>query len=553
MFESRGDKGAPVELDYLVAAHELAHLVLNLDDTYVISESITTSPGRFSLMEILESGHSPRLHGIDKLSLGWVDVRTVDTDAVVSLEDVKTKAEVLVLPRDRGMRTIDEYYQLENRQDAPDNSLYDKAIFGSGIALWHAVADNTENAKPPPCESLWGVTGKGNWLRNLRKNVGRREGGWAMEHRMDTPSQTVNVDLGERSYPIHIGGGQLAGLGNACVENGLSGTGLVITDSNVGPLYGNTVLDALRDAGLKVSLEQIPAGEPSKNLRLMADMYERAIAAGVDRRGFVVALGGGVVGDLSGFVAASLFRGVKFVQVPTSLLAMVDSAVGGKTGVNLKSGKNLVGAFHQPELVLADTDVLKTLPPEELVAGMAEVVKYGVIYDADLFAFLEDKLDDILALEPAIIAHIVRRSCEIKADVVRQDEREGGLRAILNYGHTLGHAVEKVTAYQKYLHGQAIGIGMAYAAHLSAAQHGLSADGVQRQLELMTRLGLPTQDASLDFAALRTAMSVDKKSVASVPKFVLASRIGSVDFGIEVPDEAIEHAWHVQHREQVTT
>jgi len=359
--------------------------------------------------------------------------------------------------------------------------------------------------------------------------------------------QTVNVDLGDRSYDIQIGGGLLPSLGDACVKAGLTGTGIVITDANVAPLYGDTVLSSMRDAGFTVSLEQIPAGEPSKNLEIMADIYERAIAAGVDRRGFVVALGGGVVGDLSGFVAASLFRGVRFVQVPTSLLAMVDSAVGGKTGVNLASGKNLVGAFHQPELVIADTDVLQTLPPEELVAGMAEVVKYGVIYDAELFAFLERSVSDILALDPAAIAHIVKRSCEIKADVVRQDEREGGLRAILNYGHTLGHAVEKVTGYKQYLHGQAIGIGMAYAAHLSADQHGLPAEHVQRQLALLTELGLPTRDASLDIDALRTAMSVDKKSIASIPKFVLASAIGSVDFGVTVPEPAIESAWKTQH------
>lgn len=363
---------------------------------------------------------------------------------------------------------------------------------------------------------------------------------------MNKGTETVRVELGDRSYDILIGEELLDGIGERCRALGLGAAGLVVTDSNVGPLYGKRVLDSLRAAGFRVALAAVPAGEPSKCLDQLGRLYSAAIANHVDRRGFIVALGGGVVGDLSGFVAASLFRGIRLVQVPTSLLAMVDSSVGGKTGVNLAEGKNLVGAFHQPAEVIVDRSVLKTLPPEELAAGMAEVIKYGVIADADLFARLESEVEAVFDLEPELITHIVRRSCEIKADVVRQDEREGGLRAILNYGHTLGHAVEKVTKYTRYLHGEAIGIGMAYAAELSARVHGLPPADVDRQVELIRRARLPVADAGLDFGGsggLAEAMKVDKKSVDAVPKFVLAKAIGAVDFGVEAPEADTDAAW----------
>lgn len=360
-------------------------------------------------------------------------------------------------------------------------------------------------------------------------------------------AEILTVDLGDRSYPIHIGPDLLDGIGAHCTELGLGRCGLLITDDNVGPLYAQRVCDSLRAAGFQIAVAQIPAGEPSKNLDHMARMYSAAIQNGVDRRGFVVALGGGVVGDLAGFVAASLFRGVQFVQIPTSLLAMVDSAVGGKTGVNLPEGKNLVGAFHQPGLVLADTSVLQTLPRRELIAGMAEIIKYGVIYDAELFARLEADGLKALDLDPDFIAYLVKRSCEIKAEVVRQDEREGGLRAILNYGHTLGHAVEKVTGYTRYLHGEALGIGMGFAAVLSRLEADLPLADVDRQFELMARIGLPVRDDTLDLEALCDAMRVDKKSVDSVPKFVLASQIGQVNFGLDVRPESLVQAWQLQN------
>jgi 3-dehydroquinate synthase len=356
--------------------------------------------------------------------------------------------------------------------------------------------------------------------------------------------ERVEVNLGDRSYPIVIGCGVLDTLGDACKAQGLSGRALVVTDSNVGDLYAERALASLNAAGYQAALAEIPAGEPSKSHEQLIHLYSCAVEAGLDRKAFVVALGGGVVGDLAGFLAASFLRGLTLVQVPTSLLAMVDSAVGGKTGINLPHGKNLVGAFHQPALVLADIDALKTLPVREFAAGMAEVIKYGVIRDVALFEMLEQGAEQIQALNPEVLISVVRRSCEIKAEVVAEDEREGGLRAILNYGHTLGHAVEQVTGYKQYLHGEALGIGTAFAAHLSARVHGLSPEEVQRQIDLLERYGLPIRDSNLDWAALRAAMSVDKKSVDAIPRFVLADRLGHVDFGCEVSEMVVQEVWN---------
>jgi len=348
------------------------------------------------------------------------------------------------------------------------------------------------------------------------------------------------VDLAERSYPIRIESGAL----NSCVaHDGHPTRALLITDSNVAPLYVEKATTFFAQSNFDITVSEIPAGEPSKNMANVTRLLQDAVTAGLDRRSSIIALGGGVVGDTAGYVAASLFRGVNFIQVPTSLMAMVDSSVGGKTGVNLPEGKNLVGAFHQPSLVLADLDTLKTLPKSELIAGMAEVIKYGVIYDADLFAWLESNFQSVLDLDTDALNHVVRRSCEIKADVVRQDEREGGLRAILNFGHTLGHAVEKVTQYKKYLHGEGVGIGMAYAALLSQKVMGLDSDHSQRIIDLVRTAGLPTSDATLDWPALRAAMSVDKKSRDEKPYFVLAKEIGTVEFGVAVDDSALEEVW----------
>lgn len=348
----------------------------------------------------------------------------------------------------------------------------------------------------------------------------------------------VHVNLGDRSYPIHIDSGNLDLLGEACKTAGLTGRCLIVTDENIAPLYGSRVIQSLEKAGFKPALEVLPAGEPTKCQAQLLNLYSKAAAYHLDRKCFMIALGGGVIGDLTGFAAASWLRGIRFVQVPTSLLAMVDSSVGGKTGINIPEGKNLVGAFHQPELVLIDLDTLKSLPPRELAAGMAEVVKYGVIWDAELFQSLEKGDADFTNL-----GEIVARCCEIKAEVVGLDEREGGLRGILNFGHTIGHAIENGAGYGAYLHGEAVSIGMVYAARLSEKVKKLPAEDVERIEALLSKLHLPIGVLNLTWKEIRTPMAVDKKTVGGQTKFVLADRIGHVDFGCEVPEKLLEDSW----------
>ncbi len=356
---------------------------------------------------------------------------------------------------------------------------------------------------------------------------------------MNASEHTVRVGLAERSYDIVIGDGLLPSIGSRCRDLFSGRKTLVVSDGHVAPLYAETVCASLREAGFAVSVAVVPAGEGSKSAAQLTALWSAAVEAGVDRKSFLVALGGGVVGDLGGFAAASFLRGIPFVQVPTSLLAMVDSAVGGKTGINLPQGKNLVGAFHQPALVLADLDVLSTLPPREFSAGMAEVIKYGVIYDPTLFDRIEANVAAIRALDRGLLAELVRRSCEIKAEVVGIDEREDGLRAILNYGHTLGHAIENVQGYGQLLHGEAIAIGMVFASRVSECECGLPPDATARQAKLFQAFGLPTDWSAFDWSALRRAMAVDKKAANASPRFVLAESLGKVGLPRPVSDEVL--------------
>ena len=278
----------------------------------------------------------------------------------------------------------------------------------------------------------------------------------------------VEVDLGERSYPIVIGR-DFEGLPEISAGTAV----LLVSDTNVEPLYGESCAAMLEECGCKVTRIVVPAGESTKSMEHALQLYDAALAGQLDRKSYMVALGGGVVGDLTGFAAATYLRGINLIQVPTSLLAMVDSSVGGKTAVNLPQGKNLVGVFYQPHAVQINLDTLNTLPDREYFSGLAEVVKYGVIMDAAFFEFLEKHVAELLKRDYDILSKVVARCCEIKADVVRQDEKESGLRAILNYGHTLGHAIENRCGYGKLLHGEAVAVGMAYAALLSAQCHGL--------------------------------------------------------------------------------
>ena len=357
----------------------------------------------------------------------------------------------------------------------------------------------------------------------------------------------VKVSLGNRSYDIKIGTGLLDRVGRECARLGLARRCTIISDRNVTPRYGKAAQEALAKAGFDAGLITIPAGETAKSLKVLESCYNQLAAQRLERKSFIVALGGGVVGDLAGFVAATYLRGVPFVQVPTTLLAQVDSSVGGKVGMNLKAGKNLVGAFHQPRLVLCDLSTLGSLPMREYRSGLAEVIKYGIIYDARLFALLERELPKLLRRDPRTLAAVVARCCEIKADVVRQDETESGLRAILNFGHTIGHALEAISHYGKYLHGEAITIGQVVAAKLSAQVLGLLGSEVERIDRLFQRAGLPTQLnlSAADKRKVLLAMQLDKKVSAGQIKFVLARRIGAVEFDHEVPAgllaEAINH------------
>jgi 3-dehydroquinate synthase len=351
----------------------------------------------------------------------------------------------------------------------------------------------------------------------------------------------VQVPLGHRSYRIKVGGGLLPRLGAECAQLKLGQRCAVITDANVGRHFAQAALKSLAASGFQPVLITVPAGEKSKRLTVVEKCYDQLAAHRLERKSFIVALGGGVVGDLAGFVAATYLRGIPFVQVPTTLLAQVDSSVGGKTGVNLKAGKNLVGAFYQPQLVLCDLDALKKLPKREYVSGLAEVIKYGVIYDAVLFAQLERNLPRLLQREAATLRNVVARCCEIKADVVGQDETESGLRAILNFGHTIGHAIENSSGYGKFLHGEAIAIGQVAAARLSQQILGLPSGDAERIEKLFIQTGLPVK-IKLNAGQRKNffaAMLLDKKVSGGEVKFVLAQKIGRVQFGCKVATAAI--------------
>ncbi len=340
--------------------------------------------------------------------------------------------------------------------------------------------------------------------------------------------ETVRVELGERSYDIEIGQGNLGVVGEKMKALGLSGRVGIVTNDTVSPLYARMVSESIRAAGIEPVLLVIPDGEEYKSLPWASHLFDRLLSMRFDRKCALVALGGGVIGDLTGFVAASYMRGIPFVQVPTTLLSQVDSSVGGKTGVNHPLGKNMIGAFYQPVHVCADVTTLDTLPQEEFLSGMAEVVKYGVIYDVAFFDYIEKNREAILKKEPAALCYIIKRSCEIKAEVVGKDERESGLRAILNFGHTVGHAVEALTNYTGHRHGEAVSIGMVMAARLSH-KTGLCGREVEARVEaLLSALGLPVKMPALEPSAVLSAIGLDKKSEGGKVKFVLPKKIGEV-------------------------
>ncbi len=340
----------------------------------------------------------------------------------------------------------------------------------------------------------------------------------------------ITVDLGSRSYPIYFGYDNLDDLGRVSRELDIGDEIIIVTNPTVGKLFLDTVQAGLRDAGFNISPIEIPDGEEYKSLGQASILYDRLISLKADRKSALVALGGGVVGDITGFVAATFMRGVPFIQVPTTLLAQVDSSVGGKTGVNHPKGKNLIGAFYQPKLVLIDVNTLTRLGRPELISGFAEVIKYGIIRDPDLFQNLDDNLEKILRLDRESVLTVVKRCCSIKAGVVEEDEKESGLRAILNFGHTVGHAIEALSGYKKYKHGEAVAMGMVAAANLSVKMGICNEDVLSRIKNLIRRAGLPTELPDYSKYEYQRVMALDKKMGNNKIKFVVTEDVGNVRF-----------------------
>jgi 3-dehydroquinate synthase len=359
----------------------------------------------------------------------------------------------------------------------------------------------------------------------------------------------IVVGLGDRSYPIVLGHGVLAETGVWLKEVAPPGRCALVTNPTVGALYADTVIRSAAAAGFEPVRIDVPDGEEHKNLASLARIYDGLVDAALERNSPLLALGGGVVGDLAGFAAATYLRGIPYLQLPTTLLAQVDSSVGGKTGIDHPRGKNLIGAFYQPRAVLIDLATLRTLPRRQLLAGFAEVVKYGAILDADLFAFLEQKLAQVLALDTAVLQHVVRRCCELKAQVVERDERESGERAVLNFGHTIGHALESVTGYTRFLHGEAVAIGMVAEARVSAALGLCRPEVVGRLRALLERAGLPVElPADIDSEKLAGAIELDKKVRGGKVKFVALEALGRTRFVLLTNREIVEHAHAAEMR-----
>jgi 3-dehydroquinate synthase len=340
----------------------------------------------------------------------------------------------------------------------------------------------------------------------------------------------VEVSLGKRSYSIEIGTGNLADVASFVHDISRATHVVLVTDEHLEATHAATVAERLDGTNATVDMVVIEPGEESKSIEMAEHLWEKMLELGTDRKSVVVAVGGGVVGDLAGFAAATFARGLDFFQVPTTLLAQVDSSVGGKTGVNLPGAKNMVGAFWQPRGVLVDTAVLATLPAREYRAGLAEAVKYGVILDADFFAYLETRRDGLIDRNDEVLRHVIARSCELKAQVVAADEREtSGRRAVLNYGHTFAHAIEAVNGYGEMLHGEAVAVGMACASRLAERLGRVDAEFSRRQNALLAHLGLPLVLPAVSIDRLLEAMQHDKKTEHGRLRFVLPTRLGHVE------------------------
>jgi 3-dehydroquinate synthase len=352
---------------------------------------------------------------------------------------------------------------------------------------------------------------------------------------------TVEVGLGERAYPIHIGAGQIARAGPLLAQMGTR-KAVVVTNETVAAHWLEPLVRSLADSGVPHESIAIPDGESHKNFATLQSVVTRLLELRAERKTMIVALGGGVVGDVAGFAAAIYQRGMPFVQVPTTLLAQVDSSVGGKTGINHPLGKNMVGAFYQPRAVLIDTDCLETLPPREFAAGLAEVIKYGAIRDAGFFAWLEANVDALMARDGKALAHAIEVSCRIKAAIVAADEREEGERALLNFGHTFGHAIESGMGYGEWLHGEAVAAGMAIAADVSHRLGRIDAGASERVRALLLRARLPVDPPRLGFERWMTLMARDKKVSAGAIRFILLDALGKAAISSDVPEDVLRAA-----------
>ncbi len=356
-------------------------------------------------------------------------------------------------------------------------------------------------------------------------------------------TNTLRVELGEDSYPIIVGGALLGRVGELLTSHTKSKKVLILSDSLVKARYMPVVRQSLENAGFDVGTIEAPAGEKSKSLAQFSRIQDSLIAHQLDRSSMLIALGGGVIGDLGGFAAAVYMRGIPYVQIPTTLQAQVDASVGGKTAINHPKGKNLIGAFHQPKLVLIDVDTLKTLPQRDMRSGLIEVIKMGVIRDASLFERVEENLAAILNLEDAVLIEMISSACVNKAEVVAKDEKESGLRMVLNYGHTFGHALEAVTHYNRYRHGEAVSIGMNCAAQLAVNLQMFSETDFQRQRVLLNRAKLPlTFPSDLTPEAVCDAMYLDKKTIGGRLRLILPTRIGEVVIRDDVDDQHVLEA-----------
>ena len=356
-------------------------------------------------------------------------------------------------------------------------------------------------------------------------------------------TKTLRVELGDNSYPLVVGTGLLNSVGELLIPHIKSNKVLIVSDAYVKTRYMPVVLKSLKDAGLDVSTIEVPVGEESKSLVQFSRIQDSLVEHQLDRGSMLIALGGGVIGDLAGFAAAVYMRGIPYVQIPTTLQAQVDASVGGKTAINHPKGKNLIGAFHQPKLVVIDVDTLKTLPQRDIRSGLIEVIKMGVIRDEPLFERVEENLEAILNLDDTTLIEIISQACVNKAEIVAKDEKESGLRMVLNYGHTFGHALEAMTHYNRYRHGEAVSIGMNCAAQLATNLRMFSETDFQRQRALLKRAKLPiTFPTDLIPEALCDAMYLDKKTLGGKLRLILPTRIGEVVIHDDVDDRHILEA-----------